>query len=62
VASGLDAGNLGRQVQALTQRSDSRHLVLQVTDDYIRDVIHAFQERGFNALDSEGAGTIAEDQ
>jgi hypothetical protein len=46
----------GRVAQALTQRSDGHHLVLQVIDDYIRDVIHAFNVRRFDALDSEGAG------
>jgi hypothetical protein len=25
--------------------------LLQVSDDYVRDVIHAFNERGFDALD-----------
>ncbi|MFI7701617.1 transposase [Nonomuraea sp. NPDC049480] len=25
--------------------------LMQVSDDYVRDVIHAFNERGFDALD-----------
>ena len=31
---------------------DIAHL-LKATDDYVRDVIHAFNERGFDALDSQ---------
>ena len=30
--------------------------LLQVGEDYVRDVIHAFNERGFNAPDPNGAG------
>jgi transposase len=30
--------------------------LLQVSDDYVRDVIHAFNERGFDALDPEPSG------
>ncbi|WP_425570619.1 helix-turn-helix domain-containing protein [Nonomuraea rosea] len=30
--------------------------LMQVGDDYVRDVIHAFNERGFDALDPNGAG------
>lgn len=30
--------------------------LLQVSEDYVRDVIHAFNERGFDALDPNGAG------
>ncbi|MHC3474428.1 helix-turn-helix domain-containing protein [Streptomyces sp. 7R007] len=28
----------------------------QVSADYVRDVIHAFNEQGFEALDPNGAG------
>jgi transposase len=34
--------------------------LLQVSEDYVRDVIHAFNERGFDALDPNGAGDAAE--
>ncbi|WP_344079081.1 helix-turn-helix domain-containing protein [Luedemannella helvata] len=34
---------------------DIAHL-LKVCDDYVRDVIHAFNERGFGALDPKGSG------
>jgi transposase len=30
--------------------------LLQVSDDYVRDVIHAFNERGFDALDRKPSG------
>jgi transposase len=30
--------------------------LLQVSEDYVRDVIHAFNERGFNALDPKPSG------
>ena len=30
--------------------------LLQVSDDYVRDVIHAFNERGFDALDPKWSG------
>jgi hypothetical protein len=30
--------------------------LMQVSDSYVRDVIHAFNERGFDALDPNGAG------
>ncbi len=30
--------------------------LLQVSDDYVRDVIHAFNERGFDALDPKPSG------
>ncbi|MEV4173810.1 helix-turn-helix domain-containing protein [Nonomuraea sp. NPDC049709] len=30
--------------------------LMQVSDDYVRDVIHAFNERGFDALAQNGAG------
>ena len=30
--------------------------LLQVSDDYVRDVIHAFNERGFDALDPKRSG------
>ncbi|WP_220214487.1 helix-turn-helix domain-containing protein [Streptomyces shenzhenensis] len=30
--------------------------MLQVGDDYVRDVIHAFNERGFDALDPKWSG------
>jgi hypothetical protein len=33
--------------------------LLQVSEDYVRDVIHAFNERGFDALDPNGAGDPA---
>ena len=31
-------------------------LLLQVSEDYVRDVIHAFNERGFDALDPKPSG------
>jgi transposase len=34
---------------------DIAHL-LKVSDDYVRDVIHAFNERGFAALDPKWSG------
>src|SRR5213592_420153 len=30
--------------------------LMQVSDDYVRDVIHAFNERGFDALDPKWSG------
>ena len=30
--------------------------LLQVSEDYVRDVIHAFNERGFDALTQNRAG------
>jgi transposase len=30
--------------------------LLQVSAEYVRDVIHAFNERGFDALDPNGTG------
>ena len=30
--------------------------LLQVSEDYVRDVIHAFNERGFDALDPKPSG------
>ncbi len=30
--------------------------LLQVSEDYVRDVIHAFNERGFDALDPKWSG------
>ena len=30
--------------------------LMQVSDDYVRDVIHAFNERGFTALDPKWSG------
>jgi hypothetical protein len=39
----------GRTVRDITS-------LLQVSDDYVRDVIHAFNERGFDALDSKPSG------
>ncbi|MGW1811195.1 helix-turn-helix domain-containing protein [Streptomyces sp. NPDC002078] len=30
--------------------------LMQVSEDYVRDVIHAFNQRGFDALDSEWSG------
>ncbi|MFC7643238.1 transposase [Streptosporangium lutulentum] len=30
--------------------------LMQVGDDYVRDVIHAFNERGFDALDPKWSG------
>jgi transposase len=30
--------------------------LLKATEDYVRDVIHAFNERGFDALDPNGEG------
>ncbi len=34
---------------------DIAHL-LKASEDYVRDVIHAFNERGFDALNPNGAG------
>ncbi len=34
---------------------DIAHL-LKATDDYVRDVIHAFNDRGFDALDPNETG------
>ncbi|MFD7648383.1 hypothetical protein ACFV5M_12105 [Streptomyces albidoflavus] len=37
--------------------------LMQVGGDYVRDVIHAFNERGFDALDPKmERGTIQDDQ
>ncbi|MBR7831477.1 helix-turn-helix domain-containing protein [Actinospica sp. MGRD01-02] len=48
----------GQSVPAITS-------LMQVTDDYVRDVIHAFNERGFEALDPKWSGgrppTISQD-
>ena len=33
--------------------------LMQVSEDYVRDVIHAFNERGFDALDPNRAGDAA---
>ncbi|MFC3893098.1 helix-turn-helix domain-containing protein [Lentzea rhizosphaerae] len=30
--------------------------MMQVSDSYVRDVIHAFNERGFDALDPKWSG------
>ncbi|MFF7213286.1 transposase, partial [Streptomyces sp. NPDC008238] len=30
--------------------------LMQVSEDYVRDVIHAFNERGFDALDPKWSG------
>jgi transposase len=30
--------------------------LMKVSDDYVRDVIHAFNERGFDALDPKWSG------
>jgi transposase len=35
--------------------ADIAHL-LKATDDYVRDVIHTFNDRGFDALDPNGTG------
>src|SRR3954452_7208708 len=32
--------------------------LLQVGEDYVRDVIHAFHERGFDALDPKWSGDL----
>jgi hypothetical protein len=32
--------------------------LLQVSEDYVRDVIHAFDERGFDALDPKPSGDV----
>ena len=45
----------GQTVQDITS-------LLQVSDDYARDVIHAFNERGFDALNPNRAGTTDEDR
>ncbi|WP_252446048.1 helix-turn-helix domain-containing protein [Pseudonocardia humida] len=39
----------GQSVRAITS-------LLQVSEDYVRDVIHAFNERGFDALDPKPSG------
>jgi transposase len=39
----------GRAVRDIT-------LLLQVSAEYVRDVIHAFNERGFDALDPKWSG------
>jgi transposase len=39
----------GRPVRTITS-------LLQVSEDYVRDVIHAFNERGFDALDPKWSG------
>jgi hypothetical protein len=43
-------------MSAQGQSARSITTLLQVSDDYVRDVIHAFNERGFAALDPNGAG------
>ncbi len=35
--------------------------LMQVSDDYVRDVIHAFNEQGFEALHPKWNGGTAED-
>ncbi|WP_196945987.1 helix-turn-helix domain-containing protein [Streptomyces sp. MC1] len=38
-------------------------MLMQVGEDYVRDVIHAFNVRGFDALDPRwGVGTPQDDQ
>jgi hypothetical protein len=32
--------------------------LLQVSDDYVRDVVHAFNERGFDALNPKWSGDV----
>ncbi|WP_234047984.1 helix-turn-helix domain-containing protein [Streptomyces liliifuscus] len=39
----------GRTVKDITT-------LMQVSEDYVRDVIHAFNERGFDALDPKWSG------
>ena len=39
----------GQPVRAITS-------LMQVSEDYVRDVIHAFNERGFDALDPKPSG------
>jgi hypothetical protein len=40
---------------------DLAHL-LKATDDYVRNVIHAFNDREFDALDPNGTGHTEQDQ
>jgi hypothetical protein len=51
---------LRRAIVVLTSGQDQsvRNItsLLQVSEDYVRDVIHAFNERGFDALDPNRAG------
>jgi hypothetical protein len=35
---------------------------VQVSEDYVRDVIHVFEERGFDALNPHRAGTPEADR
>ncbi len=44
-----------------TARPDIVHL-LKVTEDYVRDAIHAFNERGFDALDPNERGRAETDR
>jgi transposase len=47
------------------ERSQTRHVahLLKVSVDYVRDVIHAFNERGFEALDPKmERGRTAQDR
>ncbi|MBW1602040.1 helix-turn-helix domain-containing protein [Streptomyces sp. JJ66] len=32
--------------------------LMQVSEDYVRDVVHAFNERGFEALDPKWSGGV----
>ena len=32
--------------------------LMQVSDDYVRQVVHAFNERGFEALDPKWSGVV----
>ncbi|WP_351231375.1 helix-turn-helix domain-containing protein [Streptomyces sp. NPDC002133] len=45
----------GRTVKDITT-------LMQVGEDYVREVIHAFNERGFDALDPKWSGTPQDDQ
>jgi transposase len=45
----------GQAVQDIT-------LLMQVSEDYVRDVIHAFNDRGFAALDPDGAAAESDDR
>jgi transposase len=43
----------GRSVPDITS-------LLQVSDEYVRAVIHAFNEKGFDALDPKRSGAVHE--
>lgn len=45
-------------MSAQGQPASSIRTLMQVSDDYVRSVVHAFNERGFDALDPNGAGAV----